>query len=794
MMKSTDLGESVAEVHKMVADASYNIEKNWNPSTSKQEMTTASDLEKQETKRKGFSGEESEPASELGIEHPIYSMLEEKIKISKNGKRTERHSYDTQEANSNILPAQEFIQNGFSPDAECRSGNSSDGYISDEISSELDNYMDALTTIESEKETDIENLGKLNSVFNSIESRETDSDTNEEQEELKAQYPEQYSIENSTSSPGFSTIFRKGAANPSFSDTLGHLAAQLLEENKNDSGFPSNSDVAHFEQLYDKQVKCEFSDHLLISGACDVMTSDIPTSAVHGEAYPSLCTTDLTPTISLATVGMNETTPFERVTDRVVIHLDGELQCKSENSELSSQEKSNMIHGELAKNPGVVFDSLHHMMDQNLLRKDDITKEIDSDNYIKEQSSHDIASTKNGTVLHSQKQHETTLERGITSIEVSPASFSMNSVKFQELAKQDQGACFLVKPIILDPESGNVITSDDGLSSSKSVLILEHVDALTTGKTPISIMSPFEEDALYGTDKSQQSCTGEDAFPDNMHFLSDKLKNDVMQGSMHANEPSQKLLATGIEIAESDYVVQSQKSCKVPASVKESYEHDTLHSDGKITSPALESPLEEDKQVYDLNAFGEGICKSTELPSTVENKSSQDVPVLPSDETQPSKLLEVTQCLNEKSQDLDSSRSQNGAANSDRKSPISFIVASAIEEHKFSHEVTGSAVSARLSPLPMTKFKNPRHGFLSTEEKSSSTVHDSTTETPENEKPTTKIHPAIHRPNDPLIEVNASHGRSKVHNLSSTKYFKKHLLFFSRRTTSLISLQLRKEL
>ncbi|URE12591.1 hypothetical protein MUK42_35878 [Musa troglodytarum] len=127
--------------------------------------------------------------------------------------------------------------------------------------------------------------------------------------------------------------------------------------------------------------------------------------------------------------------------------------CKSENSELSSQEKSDMIHGELAKTPGVVSDSLHHTMNQNLLRKDDITKEIDSDNCIKEQSSHDIASTKNGTVLHSQKQHETTPERGVT------------------------------------------------------------------GKTPISIMPPFEEDTLDGTDKSQQSCTGEEAFPDNMQFL-----------------------------------------------------------------------------------------------------------------------------------------------------------------------------------------------------------------------------------------------------------------------------------
>ncbi|CAL9123306.1 unnamed protein product [Musa textilis] len=199
-------------------------------------------------------------------------------------------------------------------------------------------------------------------------------------------------------------------------------------------------------------------------------------------------------------------------------------------------------------------------MDQNLLRKDDITKEIDSDNCIKEQSSHDIASTKNGTVLlHSQKQHETTPERGITGIEVSSASFSMNGVKFQELAKQDRGACFLVKPAILDPESGNVITSDDGLSSSKSVLILEHVDALTTRKTPISIMSPFEEDTLYGTDKSQQSCTGEEAFPDNMHFLSDKLKNDVMQGSMHTVD--RRVVPHKSTMSDTQKNVENIKSC-----------------------------------------------------------------------------------------------------------------------------------------------------------------------------------------------------------------------------------------
>ncbi|URE13721.1 hypothetical protein MUK42_28859 [Musa troglodytarum] len=169
------------------------------------------------------------------------------------------------------------------------------------------------------------------------------------------------------------------------------------------------------------------------------------------------------------------------------------LMCKSENSELSSQEKSDMIHGELAKTPGVVSDSLHHSMNQNLSRKDDITKEIDSDNCIKEQSSHDIASTKNGTVLHSQKQHETTPERGVT------------------------------------------------------------------GKTPISIMPPFEEDTLYGTDKSQQSCTGEEAFPDNMQFLSDKLKNDVMQGSMHTVD--RRVVPHKSTMSDTQKNVENIKSC-----------------------------------------------------------------------------------------------------------------------------------------------------------------------------------------------------------------------------------------
>ncbi|THU46372.1 hypothetical protein C4D60_Mb09t04240 [Musa balbisiana] len=895
-MKSADLIKSATEVHAIVVDStSSNREKNQSRSPTKQEMTTAGDSEKQKIERMNFSDKQFEPTSEVQNVHPVYFMLEEKAIVSKNKNITEGSLYGSQpsELDLNLSVDQEVKQNGFSPDAECRSQNSSDGYISDEISSDLDNYMDALTTMESELETDAENQGKTDSFFVSTESQETDSDAsdaNEEQEELQAQYSKQYFIKNSASSPGFTTIFRKGATNPSFSDTLGHMAAQLLQENKNDSDFPPESDVGlgemkgtHFEQTYNEPVKFKSSEHLLLRA------SDVSSSAVHREAFCRSSITDLTSTISLVMLNIMETSPsYERKTDQAVSHLDGESPCKIDASELPSEEKINMLHGEFAKNPGILSDSLHHMTDLKFLMKDDIPKEIDPNEYIEEQSTYDVVSS-NRPVLHLQKQHETALEIGTTDIEVS------DHIKSQESEKHDQGACCLVKPAVLDEDLGNAITGNDSLAASTVVLTHENADAVIQGITPISNMSTCTEDILSGADESPCTCTGHKAFSDNTDVLSEpvgiilstenerlkcnpqesghNITSDVdfsesnmpssneticgelsFEGSilfqcnsdLHKNtsgsvsvpaplielnkdsisettlqqsseqqpqlassapfpednvtledtkeisriaelppvpgrltkppraslvsscsvaqppsgsntgislstvekEHSGELLA-GVEIAGSDCTVQSPKSCDITVAVKDSHE-DILYSDRKLVHLALELPHEEDKQVHDGNAFEEDCVRPTELPSTTENESSRDISVLKGSKTHPPTLSEVIPSLNERCQDLELERSQNGIADG--------------EKHKDTHEVAGSAftVNAMLPPLPSTKPKKSGHGSLSTEEKDSSSLHYLTTPTTENEKPTNKLHLVINRPNDPMIEAIASHDKGKL--------------------------------
>ncbi|RWW33419.1 hypothetical protein BHE74_00013010 [Ensete ventricosum] len=896
-MKSADLTKSATEVHAFVVDTSSNREKNQSPSPTKQEMTTAGVLEKQKIERMNFSDEHFEPTSEVQNVHPVNSMPEEKVIVSKNKNKTEGRLYGSQpsDVDLNLSVAQEVEQNGFSPHAECRSQNSSDGYISDEISSDLDNYMDALTTVESELETDAENQGKTDSVFGSTESQETDSDANdanEEHEELQAQYSQQYFIKNSGSSPGFTTIFRKGTANPSFSDTLGHMAAQLLEENKNDSDFPPDSDVGlgemkgtHFEQTFNELVKCKSSDHLLLRA------SDVPPSAVHREAFCRSSITDLISTTSLVTLNIMETSPsYERKTDQAFSHLDGESPCKIDASELPSEEKINMLHGDFAKNPGILSDSLYHMADLNLFVKYDIPKEIDPNEYIEKQSTHDVVGS-NRPVLHLQKQHETALEIGTTDIEVS------NHIKSQESEKHDQGACCLVKPAVLDGDVGNAITGNDSLAASTLVLPHENADAVIQGRTtPISNMSTCKEDILSGADESPWTCTGDKAFSDNTDVLSEPVgiilstenvlqkcnpqesghditgdvdfsesnmpssneticgelsfegsipfqsnsdlhkntsgsvsvpaplirlnKDSISETTLQQSSEQQPQLASsaplpednvtsedtkeipriaelppvpwrltkpprgslvsscsvaqppsgsntdislstvekehsgelldGVEIAGSDCTVQSPKSCDITVAVKESYE-DILHSDRKLVHPALELPHEEDKQVHDGNTFEEDCMRPTELPSTTENESSLDISVLKGSKTYPPTLSEVIPALNERCQDLELKRSQNGIADG--------------EKHKETHEVPGSAltVNAKLPPLPSTTRKKSGHGSLSTEEKDSSSLHDLTTPTTtENEKPTNKLHLVINRPNDPLIEAIASHDKSKM--------------------------------
>lgn len=116
-------------------------------------------------------------------------------------------------------------------DGESKIEGNVDGYHSDDVTS--DNYMDALNTMESELETDIENKPKNKMGFLNVKKHGTDSDANEENQELGAQFSDSQSNGDSTPSGDGSSLCKKGRSSISNSD-ISNLA-----ENS-----PSNGDGA----------------------------------------------------------------------------------------------------------------------------------------------------------------------------------------------------------------------------------------------------------------------------------------------------------------------------------------------------------------------------------------------------------------------------------------------------------------------------------------------------------------------------------------------------------------------
>lgn len=111
---------------------------------------------------------------------------------------------------------------GASVDDEIMGKVGADGYMSDDAASEVDNYMDALTTMESEMETDTESRAKRERGLFNVVSHEMDSEINKEQD-LHGHCSDAHSIEGSSTTLGSNSSFKKERSSYS-SDSLSNLA------------------------------------------------------------------------------------------------------------------------------------------------------------------------------------------------------------------------------------------------------------------------------------------------------------------------------------------------------------------------------------------------------------------------------------------------------------------------------------------------------------------------------------------------------------------------------------------
>ncbi|XP_075638172.1 protein SCAR2 [Castanea sativa] len=192
------------------------------------------------------------------------------------------------------------VEKELAVDGDLRTEGSVDGYNSDDLASEIDNYMDALNTIESEIETENEYRPENDQGFFTVKEDGRDSDENEENLELQAQFSDSQSFGNSSVSDYGNGSFKNNRSSFSDSDTLSSLAEHTASGGDGVAKvFPSSETCAAesvdnpSSQLMDKLEGTKSHDFSVPNGT-RIEEDKIPDV---GEASCSSCLTDSKPVL-----------------------------------------------------------------------------------------------------------------------------------------------------------------------------------------------------------------------------------------------------------------------------------------------------------------------------------------------------------------------------------------------------------------------------------------------------------------------------------------------------------------
>lgn len=160
------------------------------------------------------------------------------------------------------------VEEQLAVNGEEKTEGSVNGYASDDVTSEVDNYMDALATMESETETDNEYKPKSNRHFLNAEKRRTDFNAKEENLELQAHLSDSQSVGNFSTSDDGNNSFKRDRSSFSNSDTPSSLVENTLADcDRVSKVFPSNDTGAEIVDMS--------SNHLSVIPESRVTTSDM---------------------------------------------------------------------------------------------------------------------------------------------------------------------------------------------------------------------------------------------------------------------------------------------------------------------------------------------------------------------------------------------------------------------------------------------------------------------------------------------------------------------------------------
>lgn len=183
-------------------------------------------------------------------------------------------------------------------------------YPSDDVASEVENYMDALTTMETELETDTEARPKNDLCYLKIEKHGTDSGVDEEQPEVQDQFSDSQSIGDSSASDNENTLIKKGRSSFSDSDAMSNLAENSISDGDGaaiaQSSVTVNGDASSSQLLMNEEISRTLSHgHILPNGTHNEVLEIPSYSSEFGEPSCSSHLSDINPRLLSSNHGAN---------------------------------------------------------------------------------------------------------------------------------------------------------------------------------------------------------------------------------------------------------------------------------------------------------------------------------------------------------------------------------------------------------------------------------------------------------------------------------------------------------
>ncbi|KAL2479387.1 Protein SCAR [Abeliophyllum distichum] len=195
-------------------------------------------------------------------------------------------------------------ENDIAVDGESKIEGSLNGYQSDDVSTEIDNYVDAPSTMESDMDTDLEWRVKIDFTSSNIERQLSISDANEEY--LQTHSSDSQSTENSSLLDDGNGLYKKETSNFSSDSPSTSAENTLLEDDHNDAvevfrpvDIPETeiTGISSYQQTANEDVSVPHHPRPAVSDDACTGEADITSHKPDfGELTSSSCTTDSSPT------------------------------------------------------------------------------------------------------------------------------------------------------------------------------------------------------------------------------------------------------------------------------------------------------------------------------------------------------------------------------------------------------------------------------------------------------------------------------------------------------------------